>query len=85
MSDLCEGCFPPIEDIATLAGHARSGETRVGVVGDGSPETVIGCGHGSWKLGDLLPTEGCIKPKADGSPCKGRPGDDGLCGSHKDT
>jgi hypothetical protein len=35
--------------------------------------------------GEPEPERSCIKLTKAGEPCKGRPGDDGLCAAHKDT
>jgi len=89
VSDLCF-CFPPPAELARLAENARAGRKEA-FVGTGSPDTVLACGHGSWPLGDVLAgleggagPGGCTKPKADGSPCQGRAGEDGRCAAHKE-
>lgn len=51
------GCFPAVEELAELAGRARAGEVGVAFVGDGAPDTTVGCEHGSWRLGDLVDAE----------------------------
>ena len=88
--ELCRECFPVLEEVVHLVERARSGERAVPVVGDGSPGTQVGCAHGSWRLGDVLPAaeagpNGCTGTKADGSACAGRAGEDGRCAAHKDT
>lgn len=51
--DLCD-CFPGGEDLAGYAERALTGERGVPFVGDGSADTVVSCGHGEWRLGDVL-------------------------------
>jgi hypothetical protein len=76
------GCFPGAAGLAAFAARARSGEPRVPFAGDGSPDTVIGCEHGSWRLGDVT-APACTELTKAGEPCKGTPGPDGLCAAHK--
>lgn len=47
-------CFPHPGELAGLAERALTGERAVPYVGDGSADTVISCGHGTWRLGDIL-------------------------------
>jgi hypothetical protein len=84
VSDLCE-CFPPAAELAALAERARRGETRASCAGDGSPDTVLACAHGQWRLGDVAapPAAACTELTKAGEPCKGTPGPDGLCAAHK--
>ena len=87
MSDLC-ACFPPPDELARLAENAQAGRSEA-FVGAGDPDTVLACEHGSWRLGDVLPApdagpNGCTVPKADGTACAGRAGEDGRCAAHKD-
>ena len=89
MSDLC-ACFPPPAELARLAENAQAGRSAA-FVGTGSPDTVLACPDGSWRLGDVLAglegnagPGGCTKPKADGSACSGRAGEDGRCAAHKE-
>jgi hypothetical protein len=78
-------CWPEPERLGEFLKRARAGEHGVPVVGDGSPDTQIGCAHGRWRLGDLIgdvkPT--CTEATKAGDPCKGTPGPDGLCAAHK--
>jgi hypothetical protein len=90
LAELCADCFPLLEELVQLALRARSGEHAVPVVGDGSPDTQVGCAHGSWRLGDVLTelegiARACTETTKDGAPCKGRAGDDGRCAAHKDA
>lgn len=78
-------CWPDPELLGSFVRRARDGEHGVPVVGDGSADTMIGCAHGTWRLGDL---PGDVKPACTeetkaGEPCKGTPGPDGLCAAHK--
>lgn len=88
-SELC-ACFPAPVEIARLAENAQIGRQEA-FVGTGDPATVLACVHGQWRLGDVLDAaeaeadepEGCSELTKAGTPCKGRPGDDGLCAAHK--
>lgn len=90
VSELC-ACFPAPAEIGRLAENAQAGRHEA-FVGNGHPETVLACAHGEQLLGDVLngltAEEGdapaCSKLTAAGEPCKGRPGDDGLCAAHKE-
>jgi hypothetical protein len=83
------GCLPEAEELARLAKAARDGHRNIPYVGDGTPDTVIGCAHGDpVRLGDLAadedaPARACGGTTAAGEPCKGRPGPDGFCAAHK--
>lgn len=93
MSADLDECFPAAAEVARLAENAQAGR-REAFVGTGDPDTVLACPHAEVRLGDVLdqvaaeqaaadaPT--CTATTAKGDPCKGRPGDDGLCAAHKD-
>jgi hypothetical protein len=83
-------CFPDAAELGELAARAQTGQRGVPYVGDGTPDTVISCGHGTWRLGDLLVydddggsgDEGrppCTEPGCDRNAEKGRK----YCGTHK--
>lgn len=90
VSDLCGLDFPAPAEIARLAENARTGRSEP-FVGRGVPDSVLACVHGQWRLGDVLEAAeaddgeaaGCTELTKAGTPCKGRPGDDGLCAAHK--
>ncbi len=77
-------CFPGDEDLAAYAERALTGERAVPYVGDGTPDTVISCAHGTWRLGDVLAYEAeqeqgdggeepaCKEPGCGKAPAKGR-------------
>ena len=82
MSDC--GCFPDAAELARLAENAQAGRTEA-FVGTGHPDTVLSCAHGEQRLGDAMvpPARTCSETTKAGEPCKGTPGDDGLCAAHK--
>lgn len=82
MSDC--GCFPEPAELARLAENAQAGRLEA-FVGTGDPDTVLSCVHGSWRLGDVIipAARACSETTKAGEPCKGTPGDDGLCAAHK--
>ena len=87
VSDLC-GCFPAPAELARLAENAQAGRSAA-FVGTGSPDTVLACPDGTWRLGDVLAeAEGngraCTGTTKDGAACKGRAGEDGRCAAHKE-
>jgi hypothetical protein len=84
VSDLCELDFPVAAELARLAENAQAGRTEA-FVGSGDPDTVLRCPHGSWRLGDAIAPapRACSETTKAGDPCKGTPGDDGLCAAHK--
>lgn len=80
----CAAHFPA--DLPRLAENARRGG-REPFVGTGHPDTVLVCGHGRWRLGDVVKAAAASRCKAltaAGGPCQGRGGADGLCAAHKD-
>ncbi len=83
MSDLCD-CFPAPAELARLQDCAQAGRAEA-FVGTGHPDTVLQCAHGEWRLGDVTapPARACTEVTKAGEPCKGTPGDDGLCAAHK--
>ena len=84
MSDPCEIDFPAAAELARLQENAQAGRTEA-FVGTGDPDTVLQCAHGEWRLGDVTapPARACTEVTKAGEPCKGTPGDDGLCAAHK--
>lgn len=84
MSDHCGECFPVAPELARLAENAQAGR-REPFVGTGDPDTVLACAHGEWRLGDVTaePKPSCQAVTKAGDPCKGTPGEDGLCAAHK--
>lgn len=84
MSEACEECFPEASELARLAENAQAGRFEA-FVGGGDPDTVLHCPHGSWRLGDAIapPPRACSETTKAGDPCKGTPGEDGLCAAHK--
>ena len=85
MNDFCAECFPAPDVIAALAANAQATRAVLPHVGDGSPDTVLACAHGSWRLGDVTnpAPAACSETTKAGEPCKGTPGPDGLCAAHK--
>jgi len=84
VSEACDECFPESAELARLAENAQAGRTEA-FVGSGDPDTVLHCPHGEWRLGDAIapPPRVCAETTRAGEPCKGTPGDDGLCAAHK--
>lgn len=90
--DFCQLDFPAPAEIARLAENARTGRYEA-FVGRGLPDGVLACVHGSWRLGDVLDVAAaqaaaedapkCTELTKAGEPCKGKPGEDGLCAAHK--
>jgi hypothetical protein len=78
------GCIPDAAELARLTENVQAGRYEA-FVGTGDPDTVLSCPHGSWRLGDVLaaPPKACTELTKAGTPCKGTPGDDGLCAAHK--
>jgi hypothetical protein len=77
-------CFPEPAELARLQENAQAGR-REAFVGTGDPDTVLACVHGEQRLGDAVatPARSCTETTKAGEPCKGTPGDDGLCAAHK--
>jgi hypothetical protein len=84
VSDPCDLCFPAPAELARLQDNAQAGRTEA-FVGTGHPDTALQCAHGEWRLGDVTapPARACTEVTKAGEPCKGTPGDDGLCAAHK--
>lgn len=78
------GCFPEAAELARLAENAQAGRAEA-FVGTGDPDTVLHCPHGGRRLGDAMapPPRVCSETTKAGDPCKGTPGEDGLCAAHK--
>lgn len=73
-------CFPPPGELIEMAEAARAGHRRVPHVGDGSPDTLISCEHGQWRLGDLIePPRWCAQPGCEALADKNRR----WCATHK--
>jgi hypothetical protein len=84
VNEACDTCFPEPGELARLAENAQAGRFEA-FVGTGDPDTVLSCAHGEWRLGDATAPAPrvCSETTKAGDPCKGTPGDDGLCAAHK--